>query len=107
MEDLALENLENHGYTTSQSPCLLQCFEMQVILDLQSRTNVKRLFLTNRLEVADNPEVLQKLQEAQVSVICVNKELLVPTDSAGHCRAEANQALVTQVILTFFVFLRR
>ena len=104
VQDLALESLEKHGYTDFNSKCLLQCFEYQVILDLQSRTNVKRLFLTNRLEVAENPEILQKLQEAQVAVICVNKDMLVPTDSAGHCRQQANEGLVTKVILTFFVF---
>ena len=54
--------------------------------------------------MAENPEILQKLQEAQVAVMCVNKDMLVPTDSTGHCSQQANEGLVTKVILTVFGF---
>jgi len=29
--------------------------------------------------------------------MCVNKDMLVPTDSTGHCRQQANEGLVTKI----------
>ena len=97
VEDLVLEALERHGYTDQDSKCLVQCFELPILEYVRSHTAVNLLYLTNRPEVAGNPEVLQNLQDQRILFICVNKGMLLHTDNSRHCDQEPNEELIYKI----------
>jgi len=95
VEDLVLAALSKHGYSGPDDKCLLQSFELSSIERLKGRTGVKRVFLLKRA-AKTNQENLQRVKNADVFSICLDKTLILPPDSKGNCGVP-NQALVEQI----------
>ena len=83
VEDLILAALSKHGYVGPDDNCILQCFELSTLERLRGRTQVKRIFLLKRI-AKTNPETLERIKNAEVFSICLDKNLIVPVDNKGQ-----------------------
>ena len=90
-----MAGLSKHGYWGPDDKCLLQSFELSTMNRLKGRTHVKRVFLLKRA-AKTSQENLQRIKDADVFSICLDKDLIVPIDSKGNCGV-TNQGLVEQI----------
>jgi len=67
-EDHALEELERLGFTSADSPCYLQAFEMSSLEYVRNKTDLKLVFLTEQNLTDAHWQRLEKLKLAGVGV---------------------------------------
>ena len=75
-----MAGLSKHGYWGPDDKCLLQSIELTTMNQLKGRTHVKRVFLLKRVAKTSR-ENLQRIKDADVFSICLDKELILPLDS--------------------------
>nr|ACO15632.1 Glycerophosphoryl diester phosphodiesterase precursor [Caligus clemensi] len=83
VEDIILRKLSEHGLDSEDSKVLLQCFELSTIKNLQSKTDLKRVFLVKR-EAKYNDDLWRELSEAGFYGVGGPKSMLIKTTPAPN-----------------------
>lgn len=80
MEDMLIAELARFGYSSSQSPCLVQCFELGSLEYLHNRTELPLVYLTH---TAPLNKSLDRISEYLYG-IGISKTGVVRVDGSGH-----------------------